>query len=294
MLALLYMQEQKYDLAKKALRNAGKIDADNTTTLRYLKEVNIEIRENSPNKKQKNEELISYQSGNETIIQPRYLKDNSAFGTIINMVIGIAIGIAITAFLIVPGVRREAQNTAKEEVVEANNTVASKNQTISSLEAQIAEMTAQINDAKTNEEGYQSRISSYEQLLAAYVAYAAKDTQTAGTALDNVNPDYLTEQSRQIYDTIHAEVNAEYISTLYREGTRAYSAQEYEQAIEKFGKVVEMNETYEDGNALYYLAQAYRRNNDLASAKIYYQKVVDLYPGTQRAATSQNYLDAEE
>ncbi len=294
LLALLYMQEQKYDLAKKALRNAGKIDADNTTTLRYLKEVNIEIRENSPNKKQKNEELISYQSGNETIIQPRYLKDNSAFGTIINMVIGIAIGIAITAFLIVPGVRREAQNTAKEEVVEANNTVASKNQTISSLEAQIAEMTAQINDAKTNEEGYQSRISSYEQLLAAYVAYAAKDTQTAGTALDNVNPDYLTEQSKQIYDTIHTEVNAEYISTLYREGTSAYSAQEYEQAIEKLGKVVEMNETYEDGNALYYLAQAYRRNDDLASAKIYYQKVVDLYPGTQRAATSQNYLDAEQ
>ncbi len=77
LLALLYIQEKKYDLAKKSLRNAGKIDANNTTTLRYLKEVNAGLRENNP-KKQKNEDLISYQSGNETIIQPRYLKDNSA------------------------------------------------------------------------------------------------------------------------------------------------------------------------------------------------------------------------
>ena len=109
-----------------------------------------------------------------------------------------------------------------------------------------------------------------------------------------MNPDYLTEESRQIYETINTEVNAEYISTLYREGTSAYSAQEYEVAIEKLGKVIEMNETYEDGNALYYLAQAYRRNDDLATAKIYYQKVVDLYPGTERAATAQNYLEIEE
>ena len=133
LLALLYIQEQKYDLAKKSLRNAGKIDADNTTTLRYLKEANAGLRENNPGKKQKNEELISYQSGNETIIQPRYLKDNSAVVTIVNMLIGIAIGVAITWFLVVPGVRRDIQNQAKAEVVEANNTIASKNQNISAL-----------------------------------------------------------------------------------------------------------------------------------------------------------------
>lgn len=294
LLALLYIQERKYDLAKKSLRNAGKIDANNTTTLRYLKEANAGIRENNPNKKQKNDELVSYQSGNETIIQPRYLKDNSAVGTIINMIIGIVIGVAITVFLIVPGAKRDVQNEAKEEVLEANNTIASKNQTISALEAQIDDMTTQITDAKNNEEGYQSRINSYEQLLQAYIAYTGNDTEAAGTALGNVNPEYLGDESKQIYDTINAEVNAEYIRTLYTAGTNAYSAQEYEEAIENLGKVIEMNETYENGNALYYLAQSYRRNDDLATAKIYYQKVVDLYPGTERAATAQNYLDIEE
>lgn len=295
LLALLYIQERKYDLAKKSLRNAGKIDANNTTTLRYLKEANAGIRENNPNKKQKNsDELVSYQSGNETIIQPRYLKDNSAVGTIINMLIGIVIGAAITGFLIVPGVKSSVQNEAKAEVLEANNTIASKNQTISTLEAQIDDMTNQITDAKNSEEGYESRINSYEQLLQAYIAYTESDTAAAGEALGNVNQEYLSDESKQIYDAINTEVNAEYISSLYAAGTSAYSAQEYEEAIENLTKVIEMNETYENGNALYYLAQSYRRNDNLTDAKIYYQKVVDLYPNTERAATAQNYLDIEE
>ena len=45
LLALLYIQEGRYDLAKKSLRNAGKIDANNTVTLRYLKEANAALRE---------------------------------------------------------------------------------------------------------------------------------------------------------------------------------------------------------------------------------------------------------
>lgn len=39
LLALLYIQDKKYDLAKKELRLAGKVDANNLTTLRYLKEI---------------------------------------------------------------------------------------------------------------------------------------------------------------------------------------------------------------------------------------------------------------
>ena len=294
LLALLYLQERKYDFAKKSLRNAGKIDANNTTTLRYLKEVNSALKENNSNKRQKNDELVSYQSGNETIIQPRYLKDNSVIGTVVNMIIGIAIGVAITCFLIVPGVRRQVQNEAKAQVLEANDTVSSKNQSISALESQIEALTAQVEEAKNSEESSASRINTYEQLLMAYIAYTEKDTEKAGAALVNVNVEYLSDEAKPVYETINTAVNAEYMGTLYTQGTKAYNAQEYETAITNLEKVIEMNETYENGNALYYLAQSHRRNGDLETAKTYYQKVVDLYPGTDRAATAQNYLGEEE
>ena len=67
-----------------------------------------------------------------------------------------------------------------------------------------------------------------------------------------------------------------------------------EESITSLQKVVDMEETYKDGYALYYLAQAYRKNNDLETAKTYYQKIVELYPGTERAANAQNYINIEE
>ena len=294
LLALLYIQEGRYDLAKKSLRNAGKIDANNTLTLRYLKEANAALREQNPRKKQKNDELISYQSGNETIIQPKYLKDNSAVGTIINMVIGIAIGIAITCFLVVPGVRRTVMNNTKAEVLDANNTISSKNQTITSLQSQVDDLTSQITDAKNSEEESANKLESYDKLLTAYETYTTGDIEKAGDALSSVNVDDLSADAKSIYDTINAQVNAEYMAALYKEGYDAYSGKKYDDAVSALSKVVEMDETYENGNALYYLAQAYRKNEDMENAKIYYQKVVELYPNTERAANSQNYLDQSE
>lgn len=291
LLALLYIQEGRYDLAKKSLRNAGKIDANNTVTLRYLKEANAGLREQNPNRKAKNDELISYQSGNETIIQPKYLKDNSAVGTIINMIIGIAIGIAITSFLVVPGVRRAVMDDTKSEVLDANNTISSKNQTITSLQSQIDDLTDQLTDAKANEEESVNKVTSYDQLLIAYAACTAEDIESAGNALSNINIDYLSDDAKKIYDAVNAQVNAEYIATLYQEGYSAYSGKKYEDAIEPLEKVVEMDETYENGNALYYLAQSYRKNNDMENANKYYEKVIELYPNTERAANSQSYID---
>ncbi len=293
LLALLYIQEGKYDLAKKSLRNAGKIDANNTVTLRYLREANTGLRENNP-KKQKNDELISYQSGNETIIQPKYLKDNSAILTVINMIIGIAIGVAITIFLVVPGVKRDVQQKAKDEVIAANETISSKNQTITSLETKVEELTKQITDAQESEQDSSNKVSTYEQLVVAYKACVEADIETAGNALGNVNAEYLSDEAQKVYEAVNAQVNAEYLATLYQTAYNEYSAQNFGEAIENFKKIMEMDETYEEGNAMYYLAQAYRKNDDMANAKIYYQKVVDLYPGTERAAVAQNYLSQEE
>ena len=294
LLALLYIEEERYDQAKKTLRNAGKIDANNTLTLRYLKEANTGLKQQNPNKKQKQDELISYQSGNDTIIQPKYLKDTSAAGTIINMVIGIAIGVAITCFLIVPGVRTKVQSDARAEVLEANNTISSKNQTISSLEKQVDDLNSQMEAAKNNEQDTSNKIGSYEQLLNAYVAYADGRAEDAGTALEQVDQDNLSDEAKTVYETINTQVNAEYLSTLYTEGYQAYSSRKFEDAIDRFSKIVEIDETYEDGNAMYYLAQSYRRNNDMESAAPYYQKIVEQYPGTERAATSQKYLDEQQ
>lgn len=299
LLALLYMQEGRFDQAKKELRAAGRIDANNTLTLRYLKEANVQLHGEQPsqkNSRKEKEEQIAYQSGNETIIQPAHFKDNSGIMTIINIVIGIAIGVAITFFLIMPSIRQSATSDAKKAEVEANNNLTTKNQEIKKLEEQIADLNSQIDALNQQQEGAQQVTLTYDKLMEGYHAFAQENIEEAGNVLAEVNPDLLSDSARAIYDEINGKVNEQYIASVFEKGESAYNNQNYEEAVTELEKVVQIEEDYDDGNAIYYLAQSYRRLEDMENAKKYYQRMVELHPGTERARTSQNYLDemAEE
>lgn len=289
LLALLYMQDGRYDLAKKSLRNAAKIDENNTITHRYLKEVNKKVGDETPRKKKK-EELISYQSGNDTVIMPTNFKDNSALQTIINIVIGVALGIAITMFLLLPNIRQQSKSEVNEALKTANDTISTKEQSISSLEKQVEDITQEMEETKQASEEIETKMTSYEQLLNAYASYAADDMEAAGTALENVKAEDLSGAAKSIYEDISAKVNEKYLATLYQEGNTAYNRGDYATAIEKLGKIVETDETYQNGYAVYYLAQSYRRENNMEQAVIYYQKVLEQCPGTERARVAQVYV----
>lgn len=294
LLALLYMQEGRYDQAKKELRAAGRIDANNIITLRYLKEVNLQLHGEQPSQKssrKEKEEQIAYQSGNETIIQPTNMKDNSGIMTIINIVIGMVIGVAITYFLIMPGIRQNETSDAKKSEVEANNNLTTKNQEIKKLESQIDDLNNQIADLNQKQESAQQVTDMYDKLLAGYHAFAQEDIEEAGNMLAEVNPELLSESAKTIYNEVNVKANEQYLVSVYEKGSSAYDNRNYEEAVTELEKVVQIDEDYEDGNAIYYLAQSYRKLEDTENAKKYYQRMVELHPGTERARTSQSYLD---
>lgn len=294
LLALLYMEEGRYDQAAKALKNAAKIDENNTTTLRYQKEVSRRMAESAPSRKQKKEDLISYQSGNDTVIMPTHFKDTSALQTVINIVIGVALGVAISMFLLMPGIRQRSKSEANEAMKTANDTISTKEQTISSLENQVEDLTKEAKEAKSAQEETETKFRSYEQLLNAYASYAADDMEAAGAALSEIKADDLNGSAKSIFDDINAKVNEKYLAALYQEGYTAYSRGDYKTAIEKLGKAVEMDETYKDGYTVYYLAQSYRREDNMEQAVIYYQKVLEQCPGTERARVAQTYVKADD
>ena len=92
LLSLLYLKRQEYEKARKLLKKAAYIDATNTTTLRYLQEVeaatgistSLDIKKK---KKYVKEERVNhlngtstYMSGNEMIIQPTHLSGQFSSG----------------------------------------------------------------------------------------------------------------------------------------------------------------------------------------------------------------------
>ena len=292
LLALLYIKEGQYERAKRALRAAIKIDSANTLTFRYLRETNQMLRESNAGKKKKQEEdLISYRSGNDLIIQPTKFKDTSGFATVLAIIAGIVLGAAVTGFLVVPGIRQNAKRESNAAVIQANDTVATKNQEIAALEKQIAELGGQLDDEKSDSEKTENKITSYDQLLKAYEAYLQEDYTGAGEEISAVERTDLSADAKKIYDQVNESIHEKYIQSAYEAGLKAYNARNYEEAVENFEKAAELDETYERGNLLYFLAQSYRVLEQNEKAIEYYQKVIEQFPDTERASKSKYYLN---
>ena len=294
LLALLYLEENQFDKAKRELRSAAKIDANNTITLRYMKEVNELLRDKSVNKKKKQEDLISYQSGNETIIMPRRFRESSIGSTLIYILLGLVVGTAVTAFLIVPSVKNEAREDAKRQLLEASDTISTNGQTIAALENQIEEMQVALDGEKRKSEEVQTQFDSYEKLLKAFEIYTSGDVLATGKMLDKIDTSYLSDGAKGTLDKISEDIYDRYMESLYEEGYAYYTRNDLENAIKDLSKVTKHDIDYKAGNAAYYLAQAYNKNGQLDKAKKYYKYVIENYPGSQRARTSMNYVDAQE
>ena len=293
LLALLYMQEKQPEKAKRALRDAGRIDTDNTTTLRYLKEVNRQLKEKGKDNKPKNDDLISYQSGNETIIMPKRFRESSLGGTLGYILIGLIVGVAATVFLIVPGVKSKIKEDAKNSLLDANDTISNNAITISDLERQIEDLQNQIDESESKDSEEAAKTAAYEDLLNDYVAYTSEDTVSAGSYLEKIDSSMLSGQALETYNTINDSVSATYLEDLYNEAYGYYTAYDYENAAKSFQKIVDQDESYRDGSAAYYLAQSYRKLEKMEDAKKYYQYILDNYPGTEKANTAANYVDAQ-
>ena len=298
LLALVYMKQGSYDLARKELRSAENIDADNTLTMQYLKECNEHLhggRKREKSGKQESsddEDIISYKRENELIIRPRRFRDNTVLFSAVNLLIGAAIGVAVVWFLIVPSIRQSAQQDANSAVVEANETISTREQDIESLEEEIESLNSQIEEAQAASDAETGKIDSYENLLQAYIAYAGEDYESAQTYLESVSEADLSEQSLKVYNTVLDTVKEEVLGDLYREGVSEYESGNYDEAASILKEIVEMDEAYEEGNALYYLAWCYYQQDDGTNATTWFQKLVDCEGASSSLQESaQSYID---
>lgn len=291
LLALLYIHDKKFDLAKRSLRAAGQIDRSNTVTMRYLAEIDTQTGTaggEKEKKRKKKDTKVEYNTGNDTIIQPVNLRDNSGWMMILNIIVGLVIGITVTTFLIVPSIRQNVQKNANTAVSEANDAIASKNQEIQNLQEQVSRLEKSIEKAEGNSEASKTQVESYQKLLGAYQIYQQGSLEDAKTALDGIDAAKLDADAKQMYDSMQTDIGTRFLETTYTEGHTAYMARQYEKSAELLQKVVDADDTYSNGDAIYYLAQSYRIIGEYEKAAVLYQKVIDEYPSSYKANNARN------
>lgn len=303
LLALIYIKKEEYEKARRILKKAAKIDKTNSTTLRFLKEVdlqtgtktNLEARRwpfgsvKEVQEKPEYGQSIAYVSDNDLVIQPPAFRETSMAVTLLNLAFGFLVGALLVWFLLVPANTQRINREANEKVVDYSNTMASQSAEMDKLQEQIAESEKIVSSAQEQIEQANTQVTTYENLIKAYAAYQAGNLTSAASVMENVNSDLLSVDAKEIYDTIYSGMQSTLLATYKKEGSNAFYSQDYTAAIESLTKALEMNDA--DYEVLNLLAHSYRLSGDFEKAKEVFQQIVDTFPGTKRASNAQVYVD---
>ncbi|MBD5465659.1 MAG: tetratricopeptide repeat protein [Lachnospiraceae bacterium] len=304
LLALLYMQSEEWEKARKELFRCQKIDTNNTTTLRYLKETKRMLEGDTENtsvpkkKKTATENAVVYQSGNETIIQPLNTKEPVLGSTVLNLLIGLFIGLAVCWFLILPARIQAVRVSYQKELKSVGDNSDAKTATITDLEQRVSALTDENKDLKeqiNSFTGSNGAIEASDSLMKAAMAYMkdSSDEEAVGELLVQVDEEYLegeaTESYKQLYNVLMEAVGSSIAESYYTEGTLAVNQNDYTKAVESLEKAWYFDKT--KSQTLYQLAQAYRMAEDNDKALETYKQVIELFPNSESAKKAKDYLE---
>nr|WP_296464140.1 tetratricopeptide repeat protein [uncultured Acetatifactor sp.] len=292
LLALLYMEQEEWDRAERELRKCMEIDKNNLQTLRYLKEVEQALMPDEGVKRRRKEETVRYQSENEIIIQPlnvREPKRGGGFSTVLNMIIGLIIGVAAMYFLVVPAAQSRVRNEEQQTITKISSESDAKTARIQELEGQIEGLNGNVQDLRTEIEGYAGTggtIQITESLLQIAAEYTeTEDKQAAADQLEalagQVDIAAMPQGFQRLYQSMNAVIGPELSGEYYDVGYQQYYTGRYEEAVETLSKAVKYDAANAD--ALYHLGEAYRSSGDTANAITTYDKVIELFPDTENA-----------
>jgi tetratricopeptide (TPR) repeat protein len=288
LLALIYIRNGRYQRARNLLRKALKIDRTNSTTLRYMKEIE-EKTGSAARLSRKEKRAMSEREIDATVVQPLRYRQSSPMIGLVNIVIGIAVGILAAMFLVAPAVRRQTNTEANRKIVEYSNTMATQENQIQTLQKQVDESNSTVDSAKQQIETANQAATSYENLLKAYIAYQNGSYTSAAQTLESVNSETLSSDAKETYDTVYNAVETIMFKQLKNSGMEAFDRENYQEAITSLEKAMEINS--KDYTTLDYLALAYRANGDTQKAIETFEKIVELFPDTRRATSAQAYID---
>lgn len=309
LLALLSIRKEQYARASQALKRAHKLDTTDGITLYYMNELS-ELRAQGRRTSEDRSRSVSYREGNETIIQPTLptLKAETGATTIINIVIGIVIGVAVMAFLIQPAIDENEAMVNADAIREYAEQMNAKTAEINALTTELETYRTTNDEAEVVIAQASLTQSNYEALIEVQMDLnggTASTTSMKDTLLE-VDESLLGEVGLEWYEELAEEVFEPLCEDLYQDALAVYNQvsitayadgtplehepEEYEPIVTALEEVMEMDSAYEDYTAMLMLAEAYEGMEDWVNAQTYYNRIISESTNSARIADATDAL----
>lgn len=210
LLALIQIRNQEWNKARRTLKKAAKIDKTNTTTLRFLREVEEQTGVPTRLERQKkgffhvvkNKEPEYDPAESEYAVQAPVYREKSRLPVFLLLMSGMIAGAVAFWLLAVPAIKQRIYQQANEQIVQYSESLATQGAELTRAqgEAQESGNTAEAVSARLEEE--EARSQSYEALMTAYTSYQQQNLDEAAMAVKNVQVDVLSDSMKAVYVTI--------------------------------------------------------------------------------------------
>lgn len=223
LLALIYMKNHDWGKARRILRKAARIDKTNTTTLRFLREVDertgVTTRLDQQKKGlfgKKAKESYGDEVARNAAVQSAAYKENSRISLFVTLMVGVAAGAAAFWLLAVPAIKQGIYREANQQIVQYSESLASQGAELTKVQGQAKESGDVAEEVTLQLDSEQKKSTSYQALLNAYVAYKQNEYDAAALEIQKVYEDQIGDDVKGIYNTICSETG---VSGIKSDGT---------------------------------------------------------------------------
>ena len=207
LLALIQMKNQEWNKARRILKKAAKIDKTNTTTLRFLREIDEQTGVTTRLEKKSKGRFLegnreSIDRDRDTAVNTAPYKERSKASLFFTLAAGFAAGAAALWFLAVPAIRQGIYREANEQIINYSESLASQGAELSKVQGEVQQSDDTAEAAAKQIEEEKQKSQSYEALFNAYAAMQQEDMDSAALEIQKVHADVLSDSMKGIYTTI--------------------------------------------------------------------------------------------
>ena len=210
LLALIQMKNGEWNKARRILKKAARIDKTNTTTLRFLREVDEQTGVTTSLEKKKKglfrsgtkDNLDADILGSERVAQPAVYREHSKVSVFFILMAGIAAGAVAFWLLAVPAIRQRIYQEANQQIVQYSESLASQGAELTKAQGEAKESGDTVESVTQELTTEQTKSESYQALLQAYTYYQQQNLDEAAVEIQKVHVDVLTDSMKSVYTTI--------------------------------------------------------------------------------------------
>ncbi len=299
LLALLLIKTGEKEKAKKYLQKISKIDVTNTTTLKYMKELEVAAAVKDLNSNPEAEQPST------AAIMPisSYREDKPNIMAYVNLVLGIVIGLAVAAFLIMPTIKKNAganNDSGYSDIGYTAEQIKQKDDLITQLQTEKGQLETDKKDLQTQIDTLNNAEDKdvYTGLINATMVYltelekskSQQDlTAVADSLADIDDTTFEAEAAKQLLSDLREATYPEAAKGHYNKGYSLYTKGKYEEALVQLKLAMKFDP--EDVAAVYFTARAYHRLDDKSNAAVYYNMVINDFPDSSRVKSAKDYLE---